>query len=60
MKETPKLRRQGKSQPKTRFQVLLANANYDFLYQLAKQRGTSLSRVINDWLQELRGTIQPH
>jgi hypothetical protein len=52
--ETPKTRRQGKGQPKTRFQILLASVNYDALYKLAKERGTSMSRVVNDWLKELR------
>lgn len=46
-----KIRRQGKGQPKTRFQILLASVNYDVLYQLARQKGISMSRVVNDWLK---------
>jgi hypothetical protein len=49
-----KIRRQGKKSPKTRFQILLASVNYDALYRLAKERGTSMSRVVNDWLKEIR------
>lgn len=51
---TPKIRRQGKGQPKTRFQILLASVNYDVLYHLARQKGISMSRVVNDWLKEKR------
>jgi hypothetical protein len=49
-----KIRRQGKGQPKTRFQILLASVNYDALYKLARQKGISMSRVVNDWLKEKR------
>ena len=49
-----KVRRQGKGQPKTRFQILLASVNYDELYRLAKERGISMSRAVNDWLKEKR------
>lgn len=54
MSQDDKIRRQGKGAAKTRFQILLPNMNYDFLYQLAKERGTSMARVVNDWLKEKR------
>ena len=54
MSAESKTRRQGKKTPKTRFQILLASVNYDALYKLAKDRGTSMSRVVNDWLKEMR------
>lgn len=52
-----KVTRQGKGQPKTRFQILLANVNYDVLYKLAKDQGKSMARVVNDWLKEKRASL---
>lgn len=55
----PKTLRQGKGQAKTRFQILLANLNYDELYLMAKQKGLSMSRIVNDWLREKRAERIP-
>ena len=53
MSTEPKIRRQAKG-PKTRLEILLAERNREALEELAEQRGTSMSKVVNDWLQELR------
>jgi hypothetical protein len=50
-----KVRRQGKGQPKTRLQVLLATVNYKALQSFAKEKGVSMAKLLNDWLQEMRG-----
>jgi len=50
----PKIRRQGKGQPKTRLEIRLAEINREELERLAEERGTSMAKVVNDWLQELR------
>lgn len=50
----PKTRRQGKGQPKTRLEIRLVEMNREALERLAESRGTSMSKVVNDWLQELR------
>jgi hypothetical protein len=49
-----KIRRQSKVHPKTRLEIRLAEMNRQALEELAEQRGTSMSKVVNDWLQELR------
>ncbi len=49
-----KIRRQSKVYPKTRLEIRLAEMNRQALEELAEQRGTSMSKVVNDWLQELR------
>jgi hypothetical protein len=53
--EQDKIRRQAKNRPKARFQLVLAKVNREELERLASGRRTSMSRVVNDWLDEMRG-----
>jgi hypothetical protein len=45
--EHGKIRRQGKGSPKTHYHFKIMDCNYDWLCELARKHGVSVSKIIN-------------
>lgn len=46
--------RQGKGSPKSRYNVKLTDANYDYLNGIANRKGVSMAVALNEILCDLR------
>jgi hypothetical protein len=54
MSTAPKITRQNHTTEKTRFEFLIDTRNYDYLDRVARERGVSISALLNTILSGMR------